>query len=122
MNSLLQTLHNLNAFRRAVYHMPTSPDDEPHASIALALQSLFFKLQFGPSAVPTKDLTRSFGWDSVDAFMRDADAAGSPTKWRTPTCATRSSRSSRNTPIASCPSACSTRPGNRPTRRDTSKG
>ena len=70
MNSLLQTLHNLNAFRRAVYHMPTSPDDEPHASIALALQSLFFKLQFGPSAVPTKDLTRSFGWDSVDAFMQ----------------------------------------------------
>ena len=70
MNSLLQTLHNLNAFRKAVYHMPTSPDDEPHASIALALQSLFFKLQFGPSAVPTKDLTRSFGWDSVDAFMQ----------------------------------------------------
>ena len=65
-----QTLYHINAFRKAVYHMPTSPDDEPHANMPLALQSLFYKLQFGPGAAPTKDLTRSFGWDTVDAFMQ----------------------------------------------------
>jgi len=50
--------------------MPTSPDDEPHECMPLALQSLFFKLQFGPGAAPTRDLTRSFGWDHADAFMQ----------------------------------------------------
>eukprot|EP00887_Chlorella_sp_A99_P006814 scaffold2.g6814.t1 len=43
MNSLLQTLYNINQFRR---------------------------LQFTPGPVSTKDLTRSFGWDTSDAFQQ----------------------------------------------------
>lgn len=70
MNSLLQTLFNVNQFRRAVYHMPTDEDADPSASMPLALQSVFYKLQFGQTAVSTQDLTRSFGWDSADAFQQ----------------------------------------------------
>lgn len=71
MNSLLQTLFCINKLRKAVYEMPTSEDDDPSSSMPLALQSIFYKLEFtdnGP--VSTKDLTRSFGWDSLDAFQQ----------------------------------------------------
>ncbi|PSC73213.1 ubiquitin carboxyl-terminal hydrolase 12 [Micractinium conductrix] len=70
MNSLLQTLFNINAFRRAVYHMPTSEDSDPASSMPLALQSVFYKLQFTAGPVSTKDLTSSFGWDTADAFQQ----------------------------------------------------
>ena len=38
MNSLLQTLFHVPYFRKAVYHMPTTEQEEPTASIPLALQ------------------------------------------------------------------------------------
>ena len=55
---------------RQVYLMPTT--DTPHASknIPLALQSLFYKLQYNDASVSTKDLTRSFGWDANESFMQ----------------------------------------------------
>ncbi|KAA6424444.1 MAG: hypothetical protein FRX49_05656 [Trebouxia sp. A1-2] len=43
MNSLLQTLYNINYFRQ---------------------------LQFGDTSVSTKDLTKSFGWDTMEGFMQ----------------------------------------------------
>jgi len=70
MNSLLQTLYNVNQFRRAVYHMPTEEDASSSASMALALQSVFYKLQFTPGPVSTTDLTTSFGWNTIDAFQQ----------------------------------------------------
>jgi ubiquitin carboxyl-terminal hydrolase 7 len=70
MNSLLQTLYSVNAFRKAVYHMPTSEDEEPSSNIPLALQSVFYKLQFTPGPVSTEDLTASFGWNTADAFQQ----------------------------------------------------
>lgn len=70
MNSLLQSLYNVNQFRKAVYHMPTAEDADPETSMPLALQSVFYKLQFTDGPVSTKDLTRSFGWDSSDAFQQ----------------------------------------------------
>jgi ubiquitin carboxyl-terminal hydrolase 7 len=70
MNSLLQTLFHVPYFRKAVYHMPTTEQEEPTASIPLALQSLFYKVQVAPTAVATKDLTRSFGWDAYDSFLQ----------------------------------------------------
>lgn len=50
--------------------MPTSETDEPSNSLPLALQSLFYKLQYSRTPVATKDLTASFGWGTVDAFMQ----------------------------------------------------
>ncbi|ONM32290.1 Ubiquitin carboxyl-terminal hydrolase 13 [Zea mays] len=54
----------------AVYHMPTTENDMPSGSIPLALQSLFYKLQYSDNSVATKELTKSFGWDTYDSFMQ----------------------------------------------------
>ncbi|KAJ3707257.1 hypothetical protein LUZ61_010962 [Rhynchospora tenuis] len=70
MNSLLQTLYHIPYFRKAVYHMPTTENDMPSGSIPLALQSLFYKLQYSENSVSTKELTKSFGWDMHDSFMQ----------------------------------------------------
>ncbi|TXG58062.1 hypothetical protein EZV62_015891 [Acer yangbiense] len=55
---------------QAVYHMPTTENDVPTGSIPLALQSLFYKLQYNYTSVATKELTKSFGWDTYDSFMQ----------------------------------------------------
>ncbi|XP_039058437.1 ubiquitin carboxyl-terminal hydrolase 12-like isoform X2 [Hibiscus syriacus] len=70
MNSLLQTLYHIPYIRKAVYHMPTTEIDMPVGSIPLALQRLFYKLQYNDSSVSTKELTKSFGWDTYDSFMQ----------------------------------------------------
>ncbi|KTW29759.1 hypothetical protein T552_00966 [Pneumocystis carinii B80] len=69
MNSLLQSLYFTNFFRLAVYMIPTEKD-EPNDSIALALQRLFYLLQTSSEPVSTIELTRSFGWDTLDSFMQ----------------------------------------------------
>ncbi|KAI3752582.1 hypothetical protein L2E82_24616 [Cichorium intybus] len=62
----------LSFINQAVYHMPTTKNDMPSGSIPLALQSLFYKLQYSDSdtSVATKELTKSFGWDTYDSFMQ----------------------------------------------------
>ncbi|KAI8347676.1 hypothetical protein BD560DRAFT_493139 [Blakeslea trispora] len=69
MNSLLQSLYCTNMFRKAVYQIPTEKD-EPTKSVALALQRCFYNLQYSSEPVGTTELTKSFGWDSLDAFMQ----------------------------------------------------
>ncbi|GMF22322.1 unnamed protein product [Phytophthora fragariaefolia] len=69
LNSLLQTLFHLRAFRRAVYETPTAREDT-NDSVSLALQRVFYRLQRQRRAVSTKELTRSFGWSQIDAFMQ----------------------------------------------------
>lgn len=71
MNSLLQALYCLPAFRKIVYSLPTVDDGDACDSIPLALQRLFYRLQTSQgSPVSTAELTRSFGWDTMDAFMQ----------------------------------------------------
>ena len=50
--------------------MPTTENDMPSGSIPLALQSLFYKLQYSDNSVATKELTKSFGWDTYDSFLQ----------------------------------------------------
>lgn len=69
MNSLLQALFFTNELRRAVYQMPTESEDL-QTSIPLALQRLFFELQFNERAVNTKRLTKSFGWQSFESLFQ----------------------------------------------------
>ncbi|KAF7489071.1 Ubiquitin carboxyl-terminal hydrolase 7 [Sarcoptes scabiei] len=69
MNSLLQTLFFTNELRKAVYQMPTESDDSSK-SVALALQRVFYDLQFSDKPVGTKKLTKSFGWETLDSFMQ----------------------------------------------------
>lgn len=49
--------------------MPTEDDDQD-SSVALAMQRVFFELQFSDSPVGTRKLTKSFGWDAVDSFLQ----------------------------------------------------
>lgn len=69
MNSLLQTLFFTFKLRKAVYQMPTESDDSAK-SVALALQRVFYDLQFSDRPVGTKKLTKSFGWETLDSFMQ----------------------------------------------------
>ncbi|KAI9308034.1 hypothetical protein BJ944DRAFT_237359 [Cunninghamella echinulata] len=69
MNSLLQSLYCINQFRKAVYQIPTQRED-PTKNVALALQRLFYNLEYASDSVGTTELTKSFGWDSADSFMQ----------------------------------------------------
>ena len=91
MNSLLQSLYHVPALQRAVYRMPTEKEtsvkrqrsasqhpaiitrpenDNAQESVALALQRVFYHLQHASKSVGTKSLTKSFGWDALDAFTQ----------------------------------------------------
>lgn len=67
LNSLLQSLYFTTAFRHAVMGIPT--DDEPE-KVPAALQRVFSQLATSDDAVDTRRLTKSFGWDSGDAFTQ----------------------------------------------------
>ena len=69
MNSLLQTLYFTGKLRKAVYQMPTEGEN-CKKSVALALQHVFYELQFSDQPVGTKKLTKSFGWQRVDSFRQ----------------------------------------------------
>lgn len=70
LNSLLQALYMTPEFRNALYNWEFDGHDESK-SIPCQLQRLFLNLQTSPrSAVETTDLTRSFGWDSSEAWQQ----------------------------------------------------
>lgn len=60
INSLLQSLYFLTCFRKAVYVMPTTLKDQDR--LPLALQMIFYHLQFCNTPASTRDLLASFGW------------------------------------------------------------
>jgi ubiquitin carboxyl-terminal hydrolase 7 len=60
MNSLLQTLFIIRAFRKAVYAMPNAIGD--YQSIPFCIQRIFYNLQTGSGAVRTIELINAFGW------------------------------------------------------------
>eukprot|EP00698_Gefionella_okellyi_P007115 TRINITY_DN1732_c0_g1_i1.p1 TRINITY_DN1732_c0_g1~~TRINITY_DN1732_c0_g1_i1.p1 ORF type:complete len:1089 (+),score=265.99 TRINITY_DN1732_c0_g1_i1:85-3351(+) len=68
MNSLLQSLYHNPEFRRAVLMMPTEDVKDASASVPLALQRFFYRMQFGDQSATTAELTKSFGWGSADRF------------------------------------------------------
>ncbi|EQK98584.1 Peptidase C19, ubiquitin carboxyl-terminal hydrolase 2 [Ophiocordyceps sinensis CO18] len=67
LNSLLQSLYFTNAFRKAVYEIPTE-NDESMQNSAYTLQRLFYQLQTSDQAVGTNELTKSFGWETRHIF------------------------------------------------------
>ena len=50
--------------------MPIDENEKPQDSIPLALMRVFYRLQFDKGAVDTKELTKSFGWDTIDSFLQ----------------------------------------------------
>ncbi|OHT15897.1 Clan CA, family C19, ubiquitin hydrolase-like cysteine peptidase [Tritrichomonas foetus] len=65
MNSILQMLFHIPAFRRLIYSIPITEE----LTITHALQRLFCLLQFSPTSVSTDELIKSFGWTSREAFV-----------------------------------------------------
>lgn len=72
LNSLLQTLFMTPEFRNAIYRWEfTGSEDEAAKSIPYQLQKLFLHLQTSSKrAVETTDVTKSFGWDSSEAWQQ----------------------------------------------------
>ncbi|KAL8488547.1 hypothetical protein ACS0TY_024724 [Phlomoides rotata] len=85
MNSLLQTLYHIPFFRKIRIFVTdslvliglsgcvpyaTNVNDMPSANISLALQRLFYNLQYSGNSVAIKELTKSFGWETYDAFLQ----------------------------------------------------
>ncbi|XP_034133114.1 ubiquitin carboxyl-terminal hydrolase 47 isoform X1 [Drosophila guanche] len=70
LNSLLQALYMTPEFRNALYRWEFD-NDNVAKNIPYQLQKLFLNLQTSPkSSVETTDLTRSFGWDSTEAWQQ----------------------------------------------------
>lgn len=69
LNSLLQSYYFTKYFRKLVYQIPTEGED-PRRSVPLALQKSFFLLQKSYDPPDTFELTKSFGWDTGDAFTQ----------------------------------------------------
>ncbi|KAK0739732.1 hypothetical protein B0T21DRAFT_382697 [Apiosordaria backusii] len=67
LNSLLQSLYFTNAFRKAIYSIPTEQEENMNNS-AYTLQRLFYQLQTSNVAVSTNELTKSFGWETRHIF------------------------------------------------------
>lgn len=83
LNSLLQSLFHLSAFRSIIYNIPTKEEayaaaeamnmeDDTRITISIpyALQRLFCRLQTGNEAADTTELTGSFGWSISDGFVQ----------------------------------------------------
>ncbi|KAL5711628.1 ubiquitinyl hydrolase 1 [Ranunculus cassubicifolius] len=70
MNSLLQSLYHIPYFRKVVYRIPGTENDVSSRSISLALQCLFYELQYSQYNVSTKDLIKSLGWDVNGSVMQ----------------------------------------------------
>ena len=70
MNSMLQSLFHLPAFRKLVYRMHTTGTEDVSKSIPLCLQRLFVYMQCSDKACSTKALTKSFGWDDYQTIVQ----------------------------------------------------
>ena len=69
LNSLLQSLYFTNAFRQAIYNIPTETEEDLGDS-AYTLQRLFYQLQTSNNDVSTSELTKSFGWESRHIYQQ----------------------------------------------------
>ncbi|XP_050541895.1 ubiquitin carboxyl-terminal hydrolase 47-like isoform X2 [Daktulosphaira vitifoliae] len=73
LNSLLQALYMTPEFRNALYmwKFDFNTNTDEAKSIPFQLQKLFLNLQTSPRlSIETTELTRSFGWDSSEAWQQ----------------------------------------------------
>ncbi|KAJ3042771.1 hypothetical protein HDV00_006590 [Rhizophlyctis rosea] len=68
LNIILQQMYCTNIARRAVFQIPTEKAD-PEKDVALALQRVFYRLQHSQDIVNPLELTKAFGWSSLDLHM-----------------------------------------------------
>uniref|UniRef100_H2YIV6 Ubiquitin carboxyl-terminal hydrolase 47 n=1 Tax=Ciona savignyi TaxID=51511 RepID=H2YIV6_CIOSA len=71
LNSLIQTLYMTPEFRNAMYKWECDRNEDTTNSIHYQLQHLFLLMQTSnKESVETTGLTRSFGWDSSEAWQQ----------------------------------------------------
>ncbi|KAK6465021.1 ubiquitin carboxyl-terminal hydrolase [Scheffersomyces coipomensis] len=79
LNSLLQSYFTTKIFRKLVYQIPTINNSSSSVSsssskfsptVPLSLQRIFYLLSTSNDPIGTLELTKSFGWDSSDAFTQ----------------------------------------------------
>lgn len=74
LNSLLQSYFTTTLFRNLVNQIPTedqtSTEKTNSKAVPLALQRIFYLMLSSNEPVGTLELTKSFGWDSSDAFTQ----------------------------------------------------
>lgn len=63
LNSLIQALYHIKAFRKVVFSIVGEP-----SSIPKALSKLFSRLQRSSKPITTRGLTRSFGWGNEELY------------------------------------------------------
>jgi ubiquitin C-terminal hydrolase len=70
LNSLLQALFHLPAFRSIVFQIAIAPTEKRIDSIPYNLQKLFYDMQFRSKVCSTRPLTISFGWTAGESFVQ----------------------------------------------------
>lgn len=76
LNSLLQSYYTTRVFKNLVCQIPTDEHaiaeaaNKSSKAVALALQRIFYLMQSSSEPVGTMELTKSFGWDSGEAFTQ----------------------------------------------------
>lgn len=70
MNSALECLFHIIAFRKIVFQLPTNGKEDVKTNIPLALQRLFILLQKSSFSPSTQELTNAFGWGTLDVFLQ----------------------------------------------------
>lgn len=71
LNSALECLFHICAFRKIVFSLPTKGDEDITKSVPLALQRLFILMQKSTYSPSTSQLTTAFGWSKKDLFQQN---------------------------------------------------
>ncbi|KAK7197093.1 ubiquitin hydrolase [Novymonas esmeraldas] len=66
LNSVIQALYHLPAFRTRIFNLPTVQQD----SAALALRDVFAQLEVRNRNITTTELTKAFGWSAQEAAVQ----------------------------------------------------
>ncbi|GET92477.1 ubiquitin hydrolase, putative [Leishmania tarentolae] len=66
LNSVIQALYHLPAFRTQIYNLPNAQKD----SVALALRDVFAQLEMRNRNTTTTELTKAFGWSAQEAAVQ----------------------------------------------------
>jgi ubiquitin C-terminal hydrolase len=70
LNSVIQALFHIPAFRALVFRMPTTGLEDATVSIPLTLQRLFWAMQTSKTVCSTSELTVSFGWTTEHVMIQ----------------------------------------------------
>lgn len=66
LNSVIQALYHLPAFRTQIFSLPATQED----SAGIALRNVFAQLEARSNNITTTEMTKAFGWSAQDAAVQ----------------------------------------------------